>query len=587
MTEIDPGLRLAAAEAVAREAGSLARTFYEGRDSLVIESKGAQDLVSRADREVETLIRDRLSALFPADGFVGEEHAHDLVDPAAGGHWVIDPIDGTWCFLNGIGAWCVSLPGMPGVILGFNDYVAWGWTNAGHDVLDWYEVEWTGPDKSIYRFDNKPMEAVKEVETFHIRGQKPFYDTITYTHWGPIVYEDGVNPKRNLAMRWAALEEPDANELGFLLGLNAARNYDEFIKASRGLHFPGQNIVFASKTGDIALTVTGRYPLRQPGRGRFVQKGNDSANFWTEYIPFEDLPMTKNPARGFASSANQLSAGPAYPYYYHGDFNTYRGRYIDRKLEARKNFTVFSVMELQTSNFSILAEEALPLMLNYLNREGLNPLELGMAQLLGLWEYEFNPSEVAPVLFQEWWLSLDTLLWDEAHAKRDSLAVLKPEKWRTVQLLEEEPMNVFWDIRATPEREGPEQTVTHAFHQAIARLGERLQDPEFNWGKYYPVSIRHLARIDPFSVMGLQPGGYPESPNAIRPGNGPSWRMVVELGPEIKAYGVYPGGQSGNPGSPYYDNFVATWAKNAYCELFFMKSPDDRKQEIFYEQILK
>jgi myo-inositol-1(or 4)-monophosphatase len=109
MTEIDPGLRLAAAEAVAREAGSLARRFYEGRDSLVIEGKGAHDLVSKADREVETLIRGRLEALFPADGFVGEEHAHALVDPAVGGHWVIDPIDGTWCFLNGIGSWCVSL----------------------------------------------------------------------------------------------------------------------------------------------------------------------------------------------------------------------------------------------------------------------------------------------------------------------------------------------------------------------------------------------------------------------------------------------------------------------------------------------
>ena len=109
MPEIDPGLRLAACEAVAREAGSLARRFYEGRDSLEIEKKGAQDLVSRADREVETLIRDRLTALFPNDGFVGEEHEHALVDDDIGGHWVIDPIDGTWCFLNGIGSWCVSL----------------------------------------------------------------------------------------------------------------------------------------------------------------------------------------------------------------------------------------------------------------------------------------------------------------------------------------------------------------------------------------------------------------------------------------------------------------------------------------------
>lgn len=109
MPDIDPLLRLAAAEAVTREAGSLARRFYEGRDNLVIEGKGAHDLVSKADREVETLIRDRLAAMFPDDGFVGEEHAHALVAADRGGHWVIDPIDGTWCFLNGIGSWCVSV----------------------------------------------------------------------------------------------------------------------------------------------------------------------------------------------------------------------------------------------------------------------------------------------------------------------------------------------------------------------------------------------------------------------------------------------------------------------------------------------
>jgi len=106
----DPGtaMRLAAAEAVAREAGAVALAYYMGREALVIESKGPQDIVSEADRAVERLIRARLARLFPEDGFIGEEDAPE--EPAAGGgHWVIDPIDGTWCFLNGIGAWCVSL----------------------------------------------------------------------------------------------------------------------------------------------------------------------------------------------------------------------------------------------------------------------------------------------------------------------------------------------------------------------------------------------------------------------------------------------------------------------------------------------
>jgi len=102
----DPDLRLAAACALAREAGALALRRFRGRDRLAVERKGLQDLVSEADREVEALIRARLGALFPEDGILGEESGHA---PGGAATWVIDPIDGTWCFLNGIGSWCVSL----------------------------------------------------------------------------------------------------------------------------------------------------------------------------------------------------------------------------------------------------------------------------------------------------------------------------------------------------------------------------------------------------------------------------------------------------------------------------------------------
>lgn len=101
-------MRLAAAEAVAREAGALALRYYRGREALAVEQKGPQDIVSIADREVEHLVRARLQALFPQDAVLGEEggldEGHDAV-----GTWVVDPIDGTWCFLNGIASWCVSL----------------------------------------------------------------------------------------------------------------------------------------------------------------------------------------------------------------------------------------------------------------------------------------------------------------------------------------------------------------------------------------------------------------------------------------------------------------------------------------------
>jgi myo-inositol-1(or 4)-monophosphatase len=106
MTALDPALRLAATEAVAREAGALALRHFRNLEALAVESKGLQDIVSRADREVEELIRERLQSLFPEDGILGEEAG---LAPGGEGTWVVDPIDGTWCFLHGIGAWCVSI----------------------------------------------------------------------------------------------------------------------------------------------------------------------------------------------------------------------------------------------------------------------------------------------------------------------------------------------------------------------------------------------------------------------------------------------------------------------------------------------
>ena len=478
----------------------------------------------------------------------------------------------------------VSLPGLPGVILGFNEYVAWGWTNAEHDVLDWYEVDWTGPEKTHYLFDGEQRATTVIVDTIRVRGRKPVLDTLVLTHFGPVLYQDAKHPKRNLAMRWAAIEEPNASEIGFLLGINSARNYDDFQRASRGYHFPGQNMVFAARDGDIALTITGKFPLKARGQGRFIQKGDQSAHFWNSFIPFDELPRMKNPARGFAASANQISAGPGYPYYYNGKFNYYRGRYLERRLAERNNFTIYAMMDLQTSNYSILAEEALPLLLQNLDTTALNAIELGLAKVLKDWDYLFNTSKVPPVLFDEWWNSLDSTLWDEFYAVGDTLSVLHPEKWRTVQLLQEDPMNVYWDIKATPERETPQQTVTAAFRDAIRHLKPLLDEAEYNWGKHHVVNIRHLARLEAFSSAPLYPGGYPEALNATRPANGPSWRLVVEMGPEIKAYGVYPGGQSGNPGSPYYDNFIDAWAKGLYYPLFFMNAAEDQKQPVLFQQ---
>ena len=171
---------------------------------------------------------------------------------------------------------------------------------------------------------------------------------------------------------------------------------------------------------------------------------------------------------------------------------------------------------------------------------------------------------------------------DELRAWGDSVPVLFPERWRFVELLTADPLDPVFDQAATTGTETARQIVTEAFRTTCAGLASSAEP----WGRYKQTVIRHLAGIGAFSLP-VEVGGFKEAPNAITENHGPSWRMIVELGPQVNAYGVYPGGQSGNPGSPFYDQMVDTWAKGEYFELFFMKEPTDRQQAVLYSLVLR
>jgi penicillin amidase len=475
-------------------------------------------------------------------------------------------------------AYGVSLPGIPGMLIGFNEDVAWGVTNVGQDVLDWYRIDWADRQQRTYRVDGELLQAMPVVEIIRVRGQQAVTDTVLYTEFGPIVYSQPDNPAYDLAMRWIAHDRPQSSEIGTFLEFMQSKNHNDFLKASYHHHQPAQNFIFASRDGDIALRVSGRFPLRTEGQGRFVQEGNTRANQWNQFIPAEHTPRALNPEQGHLSSANQHSAPPDYPYYFHGYFDEYRGRLVNRLLDEAQGVGVEEMKAMQNNNYSILAEEALPGMMRWLDETQLNTNQLGLLELLRDWNYRFDAEKKAAVLFDIWYKTFYRNLWDEFYTRKTSHPVILPDNSTTVDILLNDPTLVFWDDQRTPEREGPAEILTRSFIQMADALQEELKDPAYNWGQHWKLDIRHLARIPAFSMDGLTPGGHPEALNAIRNPNGPSWRMIVELGPEIKAYGVYPGGQSGNPGSPYYNSMVETWLKGEYHTLQFYKSPAEAAQ---------
>lgn len=483
-------------------------------------------------------------------------------------------------------AYGVSLPGIPFIIIGFNENIAWTQTNVGRDVLDWYKIKWDNAQKSAYQYDGKSKAVTYRIENIKVRGGKTVVDSVRYTHHGPVAYENPEHPKYDLALKWMVHEEPIDNELAVFWKLNKAKNYEEYVDAIMGYECPAQNYAFASKDGDIALWTQGRYPLKYEEQGRFILDGSKSSNDWQGYIPKEHNPHIKNPERGYISSANQHSTDSTYPYYYRGGFSDYRGRILNQKLDQMSDISIEDMMKLQNDKFSLKASESLPVMLANLNTEDLLEEEKEYLNKLKNWNYEFVKDSYAPTVFDVWFDELYVAIWDEIMPMRDSVAILYPETWRTIALINDEPNSDFIDDKSTAETETLADLVTNSFKKAASEISswEKKNNTEANWRNYKNTKIGHLADIPGMSRTNVDIGGYGNALNAVSHRHGPSWRMIVELGDEIKAYGLYPGGQSGNPGSPFYDNFVDKWAAGEYYEIVFMKNASQTSDRILFEQ---
>ena len=483
-------------------------------------------------------------------------------------------------------AYGVSIPGLPAIIIGFNDDIAWTQTNVGHDVADWYTMKWTNPTRLEYQYDGATKKVDLRVEDIIVKGVGIIKDTVKYSVWGPIVYDNDTMPAANMAFHWLANDVLKSSIKSFVM-LNKAKNYDDYAKALEGYNVPAQNFAFACKNGDIALRLGGIFPIKAKEQGRFVQDGSSSANAWKGFVPKDMNPAYKNPARGFVSSANQKSTDETYPYYYDSEnFEAYRGRIVNNLLSKMNDITIDSMKKMQGNNFSLMAQEALPTMLKLLETTALTDETKPLLAALKNWDYNYNANEVAPIYFEEWFKAFYNEVWDEILTRPEKDRILKPTTWRTIAILRGDANNKFFDIQATMDKKETAQDLLDSSFKTMATELAKVQaeiqlkypsNPTMIWTHYKDTEIPHIANVPGFGRAHIANGGYAKSINAVKKNHGPSWRMIVELAPDgPHAYVVYPGGQSGNPGSKNYDQFVDTWTKGDYYEAIFMRKADEK-----------
>jgi penicillin amidase len=479
----------------------------------------------------------------------------------------------------------VSLPGTPGVVIGFTEKVAWGVTNAGSDVLDFFTMKFRGPKREEYAWGNQWRRTTVRREEIRVRGGRPVIENVLYTHLGPVPFPE---PKPDVpdwiptgaAMRWTGHDA--SGIIDALYGLNRAQNYGDFKTAIAKFDCPAQNIIYAGSDGRIAIWHNGKFPRRARGQGRFLLDGSAPADEWPGWVPMDRVPHSEDPERGFVSSANQSPTDEAYPYYLGWDYGSFeRGARINEILSASSAVTPEDMVRMQGDALSLRARTILPRLLEMLSGAELTAEERTRVKELAGWDFVHRADSTEPTVFSRFFVELYMAIWDDDLEKGGKL-FLEPAADKTMELILKRPDSPYFDDITTPAKELLADIVRLAFGRAIGHLKEEhgVYGPRWRWGRANPVTIGHLGRIPGLGAPPLRVSGGRGIINAASRAHGPSWRMVVEMGPTVRAWGILPGGASGNPGSRFYDDGIEDWVAGKAYELLFLRSAGESQARI-------
>ena len=476
----------------------------------------------------------------------------------------------------------VTIPGAPSIIIGFNRDVAWSFTNTEGDVLDRYvETVNDADNPTQYRLDGAWRPLTLRVEHYRdANGRELFVDTVRFTHRGPMTRVEG----HWISMRWTALDS--TVNLGGFIDIQRAKSTRDFWKSMQDYHAPTQNMISADRTGSIAIRSTGLYPIRPGnGRGDILRDGSTSKSDWTGMLPVSKYPQSMDPAQGFLSSNNQQPIDPAdFGGYLGSDWGPpWRALRINELLRANSSVTVDEMRRWQTDPGSPRADMFVPAFLAAARSHMRDSDVAQGARYLAQWNRTYTANDERAILFEFAMQELSPRIWDELADPDDARARRRtryPDGTVVAELMQQ-PRNPWWDDKRTPKViETRDDILAAALGAAYRRAIKELGPPDeggWRYGRVRTANIYHLMQLPALSALHVPSQGGPSTLNPVA-GNGTqgaSWRMVVELGPEVHAWGTYPGGQSGNPASDRYLSHLVQWSKGELDSLRFPRGEGD------------
>ncbi len=451
-----------------------------------------------------------------------------------------------------------SLPGTPGIVVGHNDRIAWGFTNNGADVLDLYIETFNPANPDEYRVNGQWRKAEVFDDVIHVKGAPDETYRVVVTRHGPVVHREN---DKVYAMRWTALEPGGLSNTYSWLGL--AQNWKEFREALSHVWGPGQNVIYADVDGNIGYTLAARVPIRKKGHGTVPVPGDTDDYEWTGYIPFEDLPQSFNPDSGLIVTANARVTGPDYKPYLTDDWEEpYRTARIYDLLHDKHDLRPEDMLKVQTDAYSyphVFIAEQLVAAANLAPPK--DPRTKKLIDEAKQWNGIADAnSTVVPFLDNTMYVALGLML--EPYLGKNS----ELYDWRKLAFLQRV-------LTERPARWLPsgyqnyDELLTAAADRSVRKLEEETKDPEaqdWTWRRFNYLDMLHpigregiLKKL--LSLTDEPQSGTMFSPRAASRHHGPSERFVANLADWDKSIMLIPAGQSGQPGSEHYTDQFPYW----------------------------
>ncbi|SHH95678.1 penicillin acylase family protein [Virgibacillus chiguensis] len=472
----------------------------------------------------------------------------------------------------------VIFAGVPGIILGHNEQIAWGVTNTGPDVQQLYLEKRKPHSKATFLFEGKWEKARIIQEPIAVKDGATIDYAVVETRHGPVISEfaEDSGEENVLSLKWTALEA--TTELEAILQINKAKNWESFEKGLEKFLAPAQNFVFASNSGTIAYKANGNIPVYENGKDALLPlPGWQRENEWRGYIPFDELPTMVNPEKGYIATANNKITTEEYPYHISNVWaQPYRYERIAEVLESVEKITVQGMQDLQMDSFNMQAKELTPAFLQLLEGRELSKQATEALHLLDKWDYKDDASATQPLLFHHWYKNIEKIIYQEIP---DSMLDLFKGKGQTTDALLRKAIKGESSVWLETYG-GLQQILLDSLQQSITELERKYGEPisEWKWGDYHRVYFEHpLSNVHPvLEYVFNQEAPIPVDGSNVTPmaasfeeetgivDHGASWRFVIDMEMPSKGYHIVAPGQSGHVKSRWYQDQLQDWVEGNY-----------------------